>query len=269
MSHFRRTRRAVVVVAAGTFGLVGFASTAGAATDPDAPSDGPTAHETHARPNPATSPYLGWRLRPSRDGVTVIHVVADGPAAAAGVEVGDTIVSIGDVTLDHRGALGEAFDAVDVGESVVVVTLHDGSEETVTIVAGSPDDRPVRADRPAPEDRPYLGVRLEYDGDSDGLTVRAVIPGSPAEAAGVLAGDVLVSIDGTELSGLESLRTVAQEHAPGDTVSVTVDRDGSAVTLSVELGSQADRPHRTERPQGEGRQEGGRAGGATAVGFPV
>ena len=88
--------------------------------------------------------------------------------------------------------------------------------------------------------RAALGVRVttvvDQLGKRVGVGVVDVIPGGPAAAAGIRPGDVVVSVDGEEIPSSEALGAVLAEHEPGDTVPVTVLRDGTEVTLEVTLG---------------------------------
>jgi S1-C subfamily serine protease len=72
-------------------------------------------------------------------------------------------------------------------------------------------------------------------GTADG-TGQAVFPGSPAEAAGLQAGDIVVSVDGEQLSADTDLSTVILPHSPGDTITLRVLRDNSAREVQVTLG---------------------------------
>jgi len=85
-----------------------------------------------------------------------------------------------------------------------------------------------------------------------GILVESVVPGTPAE--GVLqpstrtavvdgqqvpvGGDVILAIDGTTISTIEDLNSyLALETRPGDTIAVTVRRDGTERTIDFELGT--------------------------------
>ncbi|MFP4512063.1 MAG: M50 family metallopeptidase [Acidimicrobiales bacterium] len=63
---------------------------------------------------------------------------------------------------------------------------------------------------------------------------------SPAEEAGLDVGDRIVAIDGTPLVTFEDLQDVMSDHRPGETVAVTVNRDGKAVERRVDLGESGD-----------------------------
>ena len=61
------------------------------------------------------------------------------------------------------------------------------------------------------------------------------MPGSPAEAAGVRAGDVVVALDGAPVADLRGYSAALKGHGPGDTVKVTVRRDGEEMVLTATL----------------------------------
>ena len=94
--------------------------------------------------------------------------------------------------------------------------------------------------------RPYLGIT--YLGVEDaqtaaqlgvnayGVYVVEVVKGGPAERAGLQSGDRIVSIDGTEIASKDDLGTLMQKHAAGDTLSITIARNGQMQTVSVTLG---------------------------------
>ena len=64
----------------------------------------------------------------------------------------------------------------------------------------------------------------------------AVLPGSPAEAAGLQDGDIVTDIDGRRIDGSNPLDDVLSQYRPGDTVTLTVLRDGQTVQLPLTLG---------------------------------
>ena len=70
-----------------------------------------------------------------------------------------------------------------------------------------------------------------------GVYVDAVAPQSPAEKAGIKAGDVIVAFDGHGVTTSDRLGTLIQAHTPGDNATVTVvDPNGNRRTVSVTLG---------------------------------
>lgn len=87
----------------------------------------------------------------------------------------------------------------------------------------------------APDERPFLGV---YLGDSEGPGIRleGTVEGSGAATAGMTAGDRLISVGGSMVDDLDSLRAVLERYAVGDSVEVTVERGDRSLDLLVELG---------------------------------
>jgi putative serine protease PepD len=69
-----------------------------------------------------------------------------------------------------------------------------------------------------------------------GALVTEVVNGSGADKAGLQQGDLITGIDGHEVSGMVDLAAKVRSHQPGDTVKLTVDRDGQSATVSVTLG---------------------------------
>ena len=81
----------------------------------------------------------------------------------------------------------------------------------------------------------YLGIALT-DG-SDSARVVSVESGSPAERAGVEAGDAITAIDGQAVSTADDATTAINAKAPGDQVKLTIQRAGENITLDVTLGT--------------------------------
>lgn len=106
--------------------------------------------------------------------------------------------------------------------------------------------------------RPYLGVvYVPITSDiakqyklsvSDGVYIprssevgqTTVIAGSPAEKAGVKEGDVITKIDGTAINQTTSITSLLDKHKVGDSVTLTVVRDGKTITISATLGTAPD-----------------------------
>lgn len=88
---------------------------------------------------------------------------------------------------------------------------------------------------------PYLGI--EGDATAEGQEVLGVEDNGPAAAAGLEPGDVITGFDGQELDRQNTLLDLLFDRKPGDTVDVTVDREGTPWTFQVTLG---ERPEATE-----------------------
>lgn len=70
----------------------------------------------------------------------------------------------------------------------------------------------------------------------NGVYIMEVTPGGPAEVAGILAGDIVISIDGAPITDQNAFSEILFEHVPGESIDAEVLRDGSLFTVSLELG---------------------------------
>lgn len=93
------------------------------------------------------------------------------------------------------------------------------------------------------EDTAWLGVEITEEGER--VTIGEVVPGSPADEAGLSSGDVIVAIDGTDITTFEELSEAIQSYSPGDTVTLTIESDGESSDVTVTL---AERPEELEAP---------------------
>lgn len=91
----------------------------------------------------------------------------------------------------------------------------------------------------------HLGIDATYD--ADGSKVVATVEGGPSEGV-LLPGDVITAVDGAEVGLPSSIAPELADHAPGDAVAVTVQRevDGAETekSLQVTLGAASDDPSR-------------------------
>lgn len=93
-------------------------------------------------------------------------------------------------------------------------------------------------DLPILQDRPLLGVAYQnVDGEA---VVTQVLPQSAAAEAGLKKGDIITAVNDQTVDA-SSVASVIGSYAPGDTVTITIERDGESMTLDVELGSQTER----------------------------
>ena len=96
--------------------------------------------------------------------------------------------------------------------------------------------------------RPYLGITYisvtdeataqQLGVSTYGIYIVDVSAGSGAAQAGLEPGDRIVSIDGAEVAARDDVSAIIDGHAAGDTISITVARDGQMLTVSATLGEQ-------------------------------
>ncbi len=89
-------------------------------------------------------------------------------------------------------------------------------------------------ERKASDNGQFVGIGVYVDTSKDNLLITAPIPGGPAEAAGIKAGDVIVAIDGKDVSTLAKAdRATAIQGAEGTPVRLTISRVGTPGTIDI------------------------------------
>lgn len=83
----------------------------------------------------------------------------------------------------------------------------------------------------------WIGVELDHDEETGAMSITKVIPGSPAETAGLRVGDELYSLNGVKLAGAAepALKQARGEWKPGQQVNYIVKRGGAEQKVSLTL----------------------------------
>ena len=87
----------------------------------------------------------------------------------------------------------------------------------------------------------WLGSVPDFTPVERGVKLSGVTKGSPADTAGIRAGDIIVGLGTHDVADLQGMTDALRAHKPGDVVDVQVLRGGERVTLKVTLGSRANR----------------------------
>lgn len=159
----------------------------------------------------------------SAPGVLVGAVFSGSPAEKAGISRGDIVLSADGKDVNTVPDLVQAVEARKAGDTLSLRIKHGDAERTLKLAL---------AERNA---RPYLGilpyapqfVRNEAQESRglpprNGASVVRVLPGSPAEKAGVKAADLIVSADGVMVGPQNDLSALIAKHKVGDTVTLSV-----------------------------------------------
>lgn len=93
-----------------------------------------------------------------------------------------------------------------------------------------------------PLETAFLGVKGEFATEEGqaGALITEVFVGTGAADADVRVGDIVVSIDGVEVSGIDDLAAQVRVHKPGEVVEMTLVRSGDELTVLVTLGVRSD-----------------------------
>ncbi|HVY62553.1 MAG TPA: PDZ domain-containing protein, partial [Planctomycetota bacterium] len=102
---------------------------------------------------------------------------------------------------------------------------------------GDDGEKSEPEERPAPAVPPvYLGIipaPADEAADVSGVRIGTVMKGSPAEAAGLQAGDVIVAIGAAQVAGESDLAAALGRRAPGETIDVKVLRERTVAGVPV------------------------------------
>lgn len=155
-------------------------------------------------------------VNPGNSGGPLVN--ADGEV----VGINTAIASLAGATGGPSGSIGLGFAIpIDEAQRIVDQLVEEGEVTHAYMGVQLADQAPVR-----------------QGGSEDvaaGAVIVAVEPGSPADEAGLREGDIVTAVDDEVVEDAAALTTVVRSHAPGDEVSVTVDRDGEAQTFTLTL----------------------------------
>lgn len=217
---------------------------------------------------------IGESKSSAGQGACVEGVVENGPAEKAGIEKGDVIVRVNGETVEDSDDLRGFIRKTHPGDKVMVVVKRQGKEKTFTVTMGEPDDeglfswvKPFVYGAPHSlrkklimemSDRPWMGIEMQRLSDQlreyfkvkdGGVLISSVVEDSPAEKAGLKAGDVIVKIDDEEVENRRDVINTLKEKEAGDEISVTVIRNGKKKQKRVTL---AESPHQGIEKYGYG-----------------
>ena len=85
--------------------------------------------------------------------------------------------------------------------------------------------------------RVYVGTIPDYAAQVEGLKITGVSEGSPAQKAGLMAGDIIIEFGGKKISNIYDYTYALGDFSPGDVVNVVVLRNNEKHTFKVELGA--------------------------------
>ena len=201
-------------------------------------------------------------------GVEITHVQEDSPAAKAGLKVGDVVLEYQGQRVIGTEQFVRLVRETPAGRTADIVVQRSGSPTTLKVTIGSrKDDRfpgvpkvdldrlrgeleEVREFRMPDIPKAYmswrtstLGVEAEslspqlagYFGVKDGVLIRSVLEDSPAQKAGLKAGDVIVKVGDEKVTTPREVSSTIRSMESKETVPVTIMRDRKEMTVNVAL----------------------------------
>jgi 2-alkenal reductase len=178
---------------------------------------------------------------------------------------GDVIVAVdGQPVQDFEDLIAYLADSTEVGQTITLTVLRDGKNETIELtLAARPASEASGSQAGSPgTGGAYLGIAgltltpeiaqaMDLSSDQEGVLVSQVQSNSPADQAGLqgsdtpvtvggqqllVGGDVITAIDGQPMANMPELQALLQEKTPGQTVTLTILRDGNERMVEVVLG---------------------------------
>lgn len=216
-----------------------------------------------------TSDRVGpLKLREER-GVEVTMVDQDAPAGKAGVKEHDVILEFNGSKVESGEQLRRFIRETPPGRTVTLGISRDGSPMNIKVELADRSKlmkdsmvhawaaTPIPPIPPMPRINmptidfqwnmysPYLGVQVENIGrqlgeyfgikDGEGILIKSVEKNSPAEKAGLKAGDVIVRADNERVSDRSDLRRILANHRKGGKVAIGIIRDRREQTITVDI----------------------------------
>jgi S1-C subfamily serine protease len=177
----------------------------------------------------AASPSTGLlpNYADAGEGVLLDGVVNNTAAARAGLKKGDRLMALKGQPVKNPAALLELARRLKPGEKVAVTVERDGQRQDLVMPlsrppAGFPDAR--------------FGFVSDVTDIKDGVLVTEVTADSAAAKAGLKKGDRLVALAGESILDAATYFTMLRSFQPGETVLLTVSRDGKELELPVQAG---------------------------------
>ena len=205
-------------------------------------------------------------------GVEVSSVAEDGPAAKAGIKAGDVVLEFDGQPVQGTTQFQRMVRETPVGRQVKITVWRGGATQTVTATVGENKGNMITSDDgnwnfsmptmppmpPMPPDmnmphmqifsqNPMLGIEgeslgqqeqlAEFFGVQDGVLVRMVKKGSPAEKAGLKAGDVITKIDDSKVTSTAEITRTLRTLRSKKTFTMTVTRNKKEMPLTVTMDS--------------------------------
>ncbi len=180
------------------------------------------------------------------EGALVAAVTDGSPADKAGIESGDIVVGFDGRSVEYSNALPPMVGAVVPGSEVQIEVLRDGERQTLDVTIEPLDEERMasaaggelpteKAGRMGVTVAPLADEQREEMGVENGVVVSSVAPDSPADKAGIVAGDVIVSVDREKVDGVDSLASLVEAAPADESIPVLVQRDGAPRFLALTL----------------------------------
>ena len=137
---------------------------------------------------------------------------------------------------------GDDWNKIDVAgmqkvaSIVTTVAARAADKQTVLTLQKGAGKPPAPAGSNASGYGAYLGTVPDFSPVKYGVKISGVRENSPAQMAGLQAGDVIIRMGDREIADLQAMTDALRERKPGDVMKIVVQRDGKEVVLEATLG---------------------------------
>jgi serine protease Do len=189
------------------------------------------------------TPEIAEALSLSRPvGVLLEHVHPDGPAAAAGIKVGDVITALDGLDVDDSDALRFRVATRPVGSSAELTLIRDGKPRNVRIAMLAPPEVPPRdlteitgfsplQGAVVANMSPALSAEMSMESDQAGVVVVEIKPNSRAQRLRLRPGDFVLAINDDQTPNVAQLRRAIARASGG--WRITVRRGDRVITATI------------------------------------
>jgi len=172
-------------------------------------------------------------------GILISSVVQGSPAESAGIVRGDILVSLNGENVNNPNELHNILEELEKIDKLELTVIH-GDEQKVlrTRIRNSSDYQLLgiltcESFKPEPDFSISQFIK--------GVMIKEVIPSSPAENAGLSAGDQILAVNGKQINFENNLDDLIEEFDPGDEVEIKIKaKDGKTSIIKVTLGKHPD-----------------------------
>jgi serine protease Do len=184
-------------------------------------------------------------------GALVAEPQANSPAAKAGIQSGDVIVSVNGTPVHDARELAKRIGTMAPGTSVTLDVIHSGQQKTVTVTLGTLPNEKQASNEPSPRmgrvsevEVPKLGFSVAPASsvagpDTSGVVVTTIAQGGVAADHGLEVGDVILDIGGKPVTTpAEFRKTVSDAQKDGKhSILFRVKSGGGTKFVALPLGS--------------------------------
>ncbi len=179
----------------------------------------------------------------SPNGALVSSLAEDGPAKAAGLKSGDIIVEFNGLPVNRSGDLPPLVALVPAGDIATVSVLRDGMPKEIDVKIGEFDSQNVAMNGPSTSAADQLGLvvgkldkeMLDELGIDHGVRVIQVVPTGTAAKASIMANDVILSLNGKEVTDPSEFVAQVGKLKPGKSVAALIMRGENTRYVAIEI----------------------------------